>query len=138
MSETKTVADLNPNSAPVKNMEMTVRRAMLIIGAFDALEKGEDWQDVPNVTWRKAFDRHYEALTELNQMWERYKDKTLHRQVLDLYDNLPPNIWKAKRGATPARKQELKGYRDGINRIRETFDTRRQRGRPHPNARGGR
>ncbi len=124
----KTVADLNPRSHPVKDMEMTVKRGMQIIQAFDALEKGEDWQDVPSTMWRKILTGpRYRNDYWLEVMWQRYKDKTLHGQVLGLHANLPPNIWKPKRADPPKRKKELKGRRDGIDAIRETFDSRRKR-----------
>ncbi len=133
----KTVADLNPRSQVVKSMEMTVRRGMLIIQAFDALEKGEDWQDVPSTTWRKILTGpRYRVDSMLMEMWKRYKDKTLHGQVLDLHANLPPKIWNPKRADPPKRKKELKGYRDGIDAIRETFDSRRKRRHTRHDARG--
>ncbi len=134
-----TVADLNPRSQIVKPLETTVIRALGIINAFDALEKGEDWSDVPNVVWRKVIGtRHYENQAVLIEMWARYKspDMSLHRQTLDLFDNLPPTVWDSSPGDTPNRKRELEGRYDDINRIREEFNSRSKRRRARADARG--
>lgn len=127
MGDVKTVADLNPRSMAVKSLELTVLRAIQIIEAFDKLEKGEDWSDVPNVTWRKILgDGHYKERAVINEMWTRYKAKTLKQEVLDLHENLPPSAQKRK---------EIK---DGVNAIHSDLDSRRKGRRPSANARGNR
>jgi len=119
-----TVKDLNPRAQAVKGMEMTVLRALQIITVFDDLNKGQDWSDVPNKSWRKILGgKHYEERALINEMWVRYKDKSLHQQVLDLHENLPPTVQKRK---------EIK---NGITAIRERLDSRRKRRRPRNDAR---
>ena len=103
---TKSVDDLNPKSQVVKGMEMTVLRCLQIIEAFDALEKGQDWADVPGPTYRKILGTdHYQQRAVIIEMFKRFQSGTLYREVLDLHSNLPP--------AAQARKE----IKDGITRI---------------------
>ena len=91
-----TVKDLNPRSEAVKNLEMTVLRALQLIEAFDALEEGEDWTDVPNATYRNIIGPRYQHGRMLEECWNRHQRGTLYRQVLDLFENLPLAAQKRK------------------------------------------
>jgi hypothetical protein len=111
--ENKSVADLNPRSQPVKTLEMTVIRCLGLIAAFEALEKGEDWTDVPSITYRKTLgDDHYQQRAVISECWNRFKSGTLYSQVLDLAANLPPAAL------------ERKEIHDGIRAIRKQLDSR--------------
>jgi hypothetical protein len=132
----KTVADLNPRAQATKSMEMTVLRALQLIEAFDALEEGQDWTDVPNPTYRRIIGPRYEHGRMLEEVYNRWKSGTLYREVLALYANLPPDIWNAKPGDTRDRQKELKWRRDGINRINLELDSRGKGKSPRPAARG--
>jgi hypothetical protein len=112
-----TVADANPRSLTVKGMEMTVLRALQLIDAFEALEPGQDWTDVPGPAYRKIIGERYEYPALLSECWERFKRGTLYREVLDLAANLPPA------------SLERKDIADGLQRIRKSQDGRRTRDR---------
>ena len=106
-----TVKDLNPRSEAVKNLEMTVLRALQLIEAFDALEEGEDWTDVPNATYRNIIGPRYQHGRMLEECWNRHQRGTLYRQVLDLFENLPPAA------------QKRKEIQDGIRSINARLDS---------------
>ena len=121
-----TIKDLNPRSQVVKSSEMTVIRALAIIKLWDEeIHRDRDfgWNDWTDIKPSKYFkilgERAYSVDAILIEMFKRYKDGTLHRQTLDLYETLPDGIWKQSRKDTPKRKLELKGRRDGIDAIRE-------------------
>lgn len=102
---------VNPRGQAVKSTEMTVRRALALIEVFDNLPDGaKDWQDADPKDLRKAmgddqFDPRQAVYPEL---WERYKDGSLHEQVIALADNLVLEDLSKK-----ARKE----IEDGLNRI---------------------
>ena len=112
-----TVADVNPRSAAAKGMEMTVLRAIQLIDAFEALEQGQDWSDVPGSTYRKIIGERYEYPLLLSICWERFKSGTLYREVLDLAANLPP---------ASLEREEI---RDGIERINQKHSASARRPR---------
>ncbi len=114
--ESKTVADVNPRSAAAKGMEMPVLRGLQLIAAFDSLEKGQDWSDVPGATYRKIIGERYEHGTLLSECWNRYERGTLYREVLDLYENLPPS------------SRERQEISDGIASISAQLGSRGKRG----------
>ena len=108
---------------------MTVIRGLALIKLWDEeIHRDRDfgWNDWTDVTPAKYFkilgERAYSVDAILIEAFKRYKDGTLHRQVLDLYEGLPDGIWKQKRNDNPKRKLELKGRRDGIDAIREKLD----------------
>ncbi len=110
----------------MKSSEMTVIRALAIIKLWDEeIHRDRDfgWNDWTDIKPSKYFkilgERAYSVDAILIEMFKRYKDGTLHRQTLDLYETLPDGIWKQSRKDTPKRKLELKGRRDGIDAIRE-------------------
>ena len=100
MSATKsefTVKDLNPRSQAVKSLETTVIRCLGLIEAFDLLEKGQDWSYVPSATYRRVIGNdHYQSWNMIAEVFKRWQDGTLYRQVLDLFENLPPEAQKRK------------------------------------------
>ena len=108
---------LNPRGQAMKSLEMTVTYAIGFIEAFDLLEKGEDWTDVPSKTYRKLIgDRyHYPAMFE--ELWKRYQNRALHQEVVDLAANL------IMEDLSPTRRKEIQ---DGLNRIHKSLDSRRQ------------
>lgn len=88
---------LNPKSHAVKQLEMTVRRALETIEAFDKLDKGQDWTEVPNATYRKIFGTdHYTRQRMIEEVHKRYKSGRLFTEVLDLYNVLPEATQKRK------------------------------------------
>ncbi len=124
-----TINDLNPRSWPVQRSEQAVLRALGFIELWDEeiirdRDFGwNDWTDVDPKKYRKLLGDNANATSAiLVTMFKAYKDGSLHRQVLDLYETLPDGIWKQKRNDTPKRKLELKGRRDGIDAIRKKFD----------------
>ena len=126
--------DLNPAGQPVKVLEMTLVRALKMIEMFTALEDDENWTDIPNKELRKVFQFHYAEHRQIEEMWRSYQSGSLQQQVLDLYENLPKDIWKIKGNYNPARKRELKGRRDGIATLRKEVDRTSSR-RPIDSAR---
>ena len=114
--------DLNPAGQPVKVLEMTLVRALKMIHMFDALEDDEDWTDLTNQELRKVFQFHYAEHRQIEEMWKSYQSGSLAQQVLDLYENLPKDIWKIKKDYNPSRKRELKGRRDDIATLRKEDD----------------
>ena len=111
MVETKTVADQNPKAQAVKFNEMTVLRVLQLIEAFDALDKGLDWQDVPSGTYRKIIGPRYEHGRMLEEVYKRWKSVRIYAEVLDLAANLPPSVLKRK---------EIK---DGLRAVRAKLDS---------------
>ena len=100
-----TVADLNPRSRAVKTMEMAVRRALILIEAFNNAPE-QDPTLITRTTWRELYgDRYYNSPEHRNmgELIRRYQDKSLHAQVVDMFNNLPPDL------------QE--GLRDDVNRL---------------------
>lgn len=87
----KIASEVNPRGQAVKSTEMTVRRALAIVKVFDNLPKeAKDWSDAEPKELRKAlgtdtFDPHQAVLPEL---WKRYRDRSLHQQILDLVESL--------------------------------------------------
>ena len=77
-------------SAGSKQAEMTVRRGLILFEAFEELERGQDWTDVPNQTYRKVWDEGLRTsrYAEVIELWERYKNRRLHQEVLDLAANI--------------------------------------------------
>ena len=107
------MADLNPRAQATKGLEMTVIRCLGLIAAFEALEKGEDWTDVPSLTYRKALGNdHYQQRAVIIECWNRFQSGTLYSQVLDLAANLPPTVL------------ERKEIKDALPRIRKELDSR--------------
>ena len=108
----------------MKSLETTVLRCLLVIEAFEALTKGQDWIDVPAATYRKVLGNdHYQQRAVLLEMWKRFEDGTLYAQVLSLHANLPPAA------------QKRKEISDGIKRIIARPDSRGERATPKPAAR---
>ncbi len=99
----------------MKSLEMTVFYAIGFIEAFDLLEKGEDWTDVPSKTFRQLIgDRyHYPAMFE--ELWTRYQNRVLHQEVVDLAANL------TMEDLSPTRRKEIQ---NGLKRINQELDTR--------------
>ncbi len=111
-SKPKTVKDLNPRSTAVKTIEMAVVRTLGLIGAFDELDKGEDWTDVPPATYRRVLGKDgYRSRFVIAEVWKRYKEKTIYSEIMDLYANLPPSAQKRK---------EIKS---GIANVRSKLDS---------------
>jgi hypothetical protein len=113
----KTVADLNPRSQAVKTNEMTVLRVLGLIELWDdeiirdRFHGWNDWTDIdPKKYYKILGERSYSNQAVLIEAFKRYKDKTLHRQVLDLYDNLPPKA------------QQRKEIKNGIANINKEFN----------------
>ena len=119
-----TVADLNPRSQVVKSTEMTVIRCLALIKLWDD-EIGKtsykdkakysyvkkDWTDVQPAKYFKILgERAYSVEAILIEMFKRYKAGTLQREVLDLYETLPPKV------------QARKEIKNGIAAIRKKFD----------------
>ena len=94
MKSSYTTADLNPRSAAVTQMRMTVQRALDLVAAFDELEPGLDWQDVPGATYRKIIGERYQFNQMLSECWNRYKSGRFFTEILDLAANLPPSDQK--------------------------------------------
>jgi hypothetical protein len=118
-----TVEDVNPRSATAKGLEMTTLRALQIIEAFEALDVGQDWRDVPASAYRQIIGEGYKWGRMLEECWNRYEDGTLYRQVLDLFENLPPTA------------QQRKEIADGITRINSRSDSRGKKRSAKPAAR---
>lgn len=103
--------ELGPRKQANKVNEMTVRRALAIIQVFDnAPETAKDWsdcepKDIKNALGEDRFDPQMAVLPEL---WSRYKDKSLHRQVRDLAANIDLE------GLSKKARKEIE---DGLNRI---------------------
>lgn len=110
VDETKTVKDLNPRAQAVKSLESTVLRCLQLIDAFDALESGLDWTDVPGGTYRKVLGNRYEYPRILEEVYKRWKSGRIYTEVLDLYENLPPAA------------QKRKEIQVGIRKIRKRLD----------------
>lgn len=116
MVEEYTVADLNPRSQSVKSLESTLVRIFILIEAYEKLEPDEDWTDIPGATYRKTLGERYEYPRLYEECYNRWRDGTLSRQILDLAANLPPDVLKRKEIA------------DGLARI-NTGSDRRGKGR---------
>src|SRR3990167_1727409 len=96
---TKTVRDLNPRSVAVKSLETTVIRCLQLIEEFDKLQAGYDWMGVPMAKYRTILGNdHYNHRNMIAEVFKRYQGATLYREVLDLFKNLPLDIWKVKPG----------------------------------------
>jgi hypothetical protein len=114
----------NPNAGGWKGMEMAVLRTLLLIDAFDALEKGQDWTDVPMPAYRKILGNdHYQQRNVVAEVYRRWKDGRIYAEVLDLHANLPP--------AAQARKE----IKDGVHRINARLAGRGEGGAARPAAR---
>jgi hypothetical protein len=114
--EEHTVADLNPRAQAVKSLEMTVVRCLQLIEVWDKLPKGGDWADTEMSDYRRILGNgHYAQRAAIVEMFRRYKDGTLHREVLDLAANLPPSVL------------ERKEIRLGVDRIKSGSDSRSKR-----------
>lgn len=104
--------ELNPRGKTIKTSEMTVRRALAIIEVFDNAPEGtRDWSELDPKDLRNAADLqdtfiYSQAIWP--ELWKRYKDGSLHRQTLELAENLPMEDLSKK-----ARKE----IEDGLNRI---------------------
>ena len=84
----------------VKNVEMTVRRALRFIQLFEEWEERfnksgrrgvQDWRDIDPKEYRKIYGDDYMEVSPQNQLeelWERYKSGSLYREVQELADNL--------------------------------------------------
>ncbi len=99
----------------MKSLEMTVTYAIGFIEAFDKLEKGEDWSDVPNTTYRSLMGGRYEFPIMFEELWKRYRNRLLHQEVIDLAANLIIEDLPA------ARRKEIQR---GLIRINKELDRR--------------
>jgi hypothetical protein len=120
MSEEKTVADLNPRAQAVKSLETTIVRALALIEEFDKLEPDQDWSDVPGAAYRRIIGERYEYGRLLEEVYNRWKGGTLYREVLDLYENLPPAA------------QERKEIKNAISGVIARLDSRHQKPAARP------
>lgn len=112
----------------MKGLESTVIRCIQLIEAFDALEKGMDWADVPSTVYRRVLGNdHYTQRTAVIELWNRYQSGRIYAEVLSLYDNLPPAA------------QNREEIHVGISAIRRRMDQpskRRADGSPPRRGRG--
>lgn len=121
------IEDLNPRSQSVKQLEMTLLRAFQLIDAFDKLEDGQDWTDVPGSTYRKIIGERYEYPRLLEVVYERWRSGRLYSECLDLAANLPPAVLERKEIA------------DGLDRLSARIDNGRpKRTTKHPATRARR
>lgn len=110
------VEDLNPKGKAVKTNEMTVRRALQIIELWDehivrdSFHGWPNWDDIPNLGKYNDIlgDKAYSLTGLLNELFARYRDKSLHRQVVDLFETLPTDLKER--------------YQDDIDAVREKLD----------------
>jgi len=109
---------LNPRSQAMKGMEMTVSYAIGYIEAFDLLEKGQDWTDVPSKTYRKIMGDRYHHPAMFEELWKRYQNRVLHQEVVDLAANLNME------DLSPTRRKEIQ---NGLKRINQKLDRRSKR-----------
>jgi hypothetical protein len=109
---------LNPRGQAMKEVEMTIVRALALIEEFDALverfKKEADYTVLSPASYRKALGEYNPLGMEIRELWERYKSRTLHRQVLELAENLVLEDLDA------ARRKEIKS---GLRRISQTLDS---------------
>ena len=107
-----TVKDLNPRSQAVKSLETTVLRCLQLIEEFDKLQAGDDWMGVPMAKYRTILGNdHYNHRNMIAEVFKRYQGATLYKEVLDLFENLPPAAQKRKEIA------------DGIRGVRKAIDS---------------
>lgn len=110
--ENSTKLELNPRGKTVKTAEMTVRRGLAIIEVFDNAPEGtRDWSELDPKDMRNAADlgdTFIPSMAIWPELWKRYKDKSLHRQVRELAENLDMDSLS---------KKGRKEIEDGLNRI---------------------
>ncbi len=99
----------------MKSLEMTVSYAIGFVEAFDLLEKGEDWQDVPSKTYRTLIGNRYLLPRQIEELWTRYQNRALHQEVVDLAANL------IMEDLSPTRRKEIQ---NGLKRINQELDRR--------------
>ena len=102
----------------MKSLEMTVTYAIGFIEAFDLLEEGEDWQDVPSKTYRNLIGNRYQLPRQIEELWTRYRNRVLHQEVVDLAANL------IMEDLPPTRRKEIQ---NGLKRINQELDRRSKR-----------
>lgn len=94
MKASYTTADLNPRSAAVTQLRMTVQRALDLVAAFDELKPEMDWRDVPGPTYRRIIGERHQFSRMLEGCWNSYKTGSFFTEILDLAANLPPSDQK--------------------------------------------
>jgi hypothetical protein len=101
----------------MKQLEMTVLRAIQVVDAFDKLDENhtpgwpipkQDWRDVPMATYRKIFGDAKGREFMLETLWDRYKDGSLQRNTIELAANLDMDLMTKKR------RKEIE---DGLSRL---------------------
>ena len=109
--------ELGVRTQAMKTTEMTVRRAIKLIGEFDKLverfKSDADYTAMDPASYRKVFDEYVPLGQEISQLWERYKRRSLHQEVLDLAENID-----LARLPVKTRKEIL----NGLNRIRKAIN----------------
>ena len=95
----------------MKGIEMAIIRCLGLIEAFEELDKSQDWTDVEMSRYRKILGNgHYQERNVITECYNRFRRGTLYREVLDMYENLPPAV------------QKRKEVSDGIKRVRSAIN----------------
>lgn len=112
----------------VQHVEMTVRRAILFFDLFEKWTKRfkdsgwqgtQDWRNIDPAEYRKILDsgdnKWYDVqpLLEIEELWIRYKNGRLAREILELAENLV---------LEDLSKKSRKEITNGLNRVRKATD----------------
>ena len=114
----------------MKSVEMTVRRALLVVKGFDEIVErfgpDADWSVLRRSTWNQAFGSVDRASRELPELWSRYESGKLFEEILRLAENL--NL----EALSPKVRKEMNA---DLDKLRKRIDSGRNGGRARPNAR---
>lgn len=114
MDETHMSREVSPRAHANLYNTQTVRRGLRIIQVFDEWSEKDgfkDWRDIDPKDLRNALDAGdtFDPTQAIwPELWDRYTSRELHRQVLDLVENVPMDKLS---------KKVRKEINDGISRI---------------------